>query len=82
MEETIKKWGNSYALRIPKAIVKDLKIKEGYKVELKIEDDKLLIEKKKEEIKPADLEKLFFGYKGKDKETEEDWGKDIGKEDF
>jgi antitoxin MazE len=82
MEATIKKWGNSYALRIPKEIVKDLKMKEGYKAELKIEDGKLLIEKKKEEIKPADIEKVFFGYKGKGKEVEEDWSKDVGKEDF
>jgi len=44
MNATIKKWGNSLALRIPSAIAKDLEIQDGSKVKIELEGKTLKIE--------------------------------------
>jgi antitoxin MazE len=39
----IQKWGNSLALRIPKAFTREINIEDGSKVNLVLEDGKLMI---------------------------------------
>jgi len=56
MQTKIKKWGNSLALRIPKVLALDARIKEGSQVDLSVSDGELI-------AKPTgkadyDLEKL------------------------
>ncbi|RMA96190.1 AbrB/MazE/SpoVT family DNA-binding domain-containing protein [Hydrogenothermus marinus] len=74
----INKWGNSQGIRIPKKYLEELGLKIGDKVELKIEDGKLVIYPTKQKRKPKlDINELF---KEKYKENQEyDWGK-VGKE--
>lgn len=56
MQTQVKKWGNSLALRIPKALADRLAIKTDTEVELLIEDDQLIIKPVREpEILLADL---------------------------
>jgi len=43
MYTTIQKWGNSHAVRLPKAILEMTKIKENDKVEIKVQDGNLII---------------------------------------
>jgi antitoxin MazE len=43
----IQKWGNSLALRIPKSIAKTIKIEEGSDVKIKVEKNKIVISRKK-----------------------------------
>ncbi len=43
MKAKISKWGNSLAIRLPKAAVESLRAREGEAVELVIEDKALLI---------------------------------------
>ena len=43
----IQKWGNSLALRIPKSIAKSIKIEEGSDVKIKVEKNKIIISRKK-----------------------------------
>jgi len=43
--QSILKWGNSLALRIPSAIAKQLNIREGAEVEFHIDGNRLVIEK-------------------------------------
>ena len=43
MKAKISKWGNSLAIRLPKAVVESLRAREGEAVELVIEDRALLI---------------------------------------
>ena len=43
--QSILKWGNSLALRIPSAIAKQLNIEEGAEVEFRVEGNRLVIEK-------------------------------------
>jgi antitoxin MazE len=39
----IQKWGHSFALRIPKAIAVELKLEENSPLEIKLEDNRLVI---------------------------------------
>ena len=51
MKIKISKWGNSMALRIPATIIKEIKLKEGDKVEATLSKDGSLI------IRPQKLER-------------------------
>ncbi len=50
MEIELKKWGNSIGLRIPHQIAKSLKLNEQSIVELKEEDNTLIIRKKEKSL--------------------------------
>lgn len=43
MITTIRKWGNSLGLRIPKAVAVDVDVREGTAVDLKIEQGRLVL---------------------------------------
>jgi antitoxin MazE len=74
----INKWGNSQGIRIPKKYLKQLGLKVGDKVELKVEGDKLIITPIKQRRKPKiDINTLFKEPLENNKEY--DWGQ-IGKE--
>ena len=45
MAQSILKWGNSLAFRIPAAIAKQMEIEEGAEVEFRIDGQRLVIEK-------------------------------------
>ena len=78
METTIKKWGNSLAVRLPKHVVEKLKLREGSRVEVR--------EQKKEVIiSPAVKARLTLKEKIKlitpeNSHEEIDWGPPQGKE--
>ncbi len=74
MEQTLKKWGNSLALRLPKGVAKELNLKEGSKVEIKVEDGKIVIVPKKE------LKELLESIKPENLHKETDWGQREGNE--
>jgi len=75
---TITKWGNSQGIRIPKKYLEELGLKVGEKVDIKIENGKIVITPLKQKRKPKlDINELF---KEDYKENEEfKWGK-VGKE--
>jgi len=43
MEAVIKKWGNSLGIRIPSVMAKDLSLKDGSHVEIKDEENRIVI---------------------------------------
>lgn len=43
MRARVSKWGNSLAIRLPKAAVESLRVREGEAVEVSIEGDALII---------------------------------------
>jgi antitoxin MazE len=52
MTTTISKWGNSQGIRLPKDIIETLRLHIGDKINLKIEDEKVILEPiKKDRIK-------------------------------
>ena len=50
MNVAVAKWGNSSALRIPSNILKQLSIQIGDKLDLKIEDNRIVIEQSKPDL--------------------------------
>jgi antitoxin MazE len=74
MEQTLKKWGNSLALRLPKRIAEELNLKEGSKVDIKIEGGKIVIVPKKE------LKELLEAIRPDNLHQETDWGQREGNE--
>ncbi len=77
MYTTIQKWGNSQAIRLPKPILEMANLKEHDKVEIKIENDNLIIIPLK---KHRTLEERIAEYKGDYRCSEWDTGKQTGKE--
>ncbi|MDD2640495.1 MAG: AbrB/MazE/SpoVT family DNA-binding domain-containing protein, partial [Arcobacteraceae bacterium] len=55
----ISKWGNSQGLRMPKDIMEKLHLHIGDDVELKIENDKVIIEPIKKEKKKYNIDELI-----------------------
>ncbi|QGU00467.1 hypothetical protein SYNTR_1873 [Candidatus Syntrophocurvum alkaliphilum] len=79
MYTTIQKWGNSQAVRIPKAILEMLEIGENDKVEMKVHDGNLVIIPVK---KHKTLKERIAEYEGDYQCGEWDTGKPKGKEEF
>ncbi len=44
MQSRIQKWGNSLAIRIPKAFVKEVNVAYGTSVDISVEDGKIVID--------------------------------------
>ena len=78
MQTMIQQWGNSLALRIPKAFAQQAKFKKGSRVRFTIEKNRLVIEPvEKEKIT---LKSLLAGVTPENIHPETDWGKPMGKE--
>ena len=73
----IQKWGNSFAIRIPKEFIEELNLKQGSEIELRKIDDTLQIIPKKR--KPT-LEELMAKITPENQHDEIDWGTPQGKE--
>ncbi len=79
MQATIQKWGNSQGIRIPKAFLEALGMKENDVVELNRIDDNILIKKIQPE-KELTLDDIFRDYNGAFAAEEFNWGAPAGKE--
>lgn len=77
MQTSIAKWGNSLALRLPRHIVAEAKLKEGSTVTIEIKDDALLITPVRKKYKLGDL---LAKMKTSRRHVETDWGEPRGEE--
>jgi antitoxin MazE len=77
MQATIKKWGNSLALRIPQAVARQIHVEEGDPVELNVAADALQVRPARPRYRLADLMRKVTPA-NRHKET--DWGTPQGKE--
>ncbi len=73
----IQKWGNSLALRIPKAYATEVSLLEGSEVNIKVEGGKIIVEPTNDNYP---LEDLLAKVKEENTHTEYSWGKPTGKE--
>lgn len=73
----LQKWGNSQGIRLPKVIIDELDISENDELDIKVEEDKILIEKVNLRKNIVDL---FEGYKGGYESQVIDWDNSVGKE--
>jgi antitoxin MazE len=76
MKTTVQKWGNSYAVRIPKSFIKEVGLEYRTDVELTLEDGKLVIQPAREET--ITLDELLAGVTKKNLHTAEDTGASVG----
>lgn len=83
MNTNLCKWGNSAAIRIPKAILEELNIDsnnfEHISFKIDVEGNKLILNKKQEKTKFEILAEKSKGEKMNPKD-DIDWGNPIGKE--
>ena len=78
MQATIQKWGNSLALRIPKAFAQQTKVKKGSRVSLTLKNGRVIIEPIKR--RKYTLQELVAKITPKNRHPEADWGAPQGKE--
>jgi antitoxin MazE len=78
MNTKIQKWGNSLALRIPKSYAKAANIKEGNDVRLKLEKNKIIVEK--ENRKKYSLKLMLALVTKENLHSEIDTGRPVGNE--
>jgi antitoxin MazE len=78
MYGTIQKWGNSQAIRLPKGLLEAADLKENDKVEIKAENDCIII--KRADKQHLTIKERIAGYSGDYKCTEWDTGNPKGNE--
>jgi antitoxin MazE len=75
MRSSVAKWGNSLALRLPKAYAKQLRLKPGSAVDLALERDRLVVTK----AVPT-LRELAARITPENRHADTDWGPARGRE--
>ena len=78
MQTDIKKWGNSAVVRLPAAMLAQLKLAVGAPVELKTEGGRIVIEPSAKPI--YKLEDLVAGITDANRHDAVDWGSPVGRE--
>jgi antitoxin MazE len=78
MKTQIAKWGNSMAVRIPKAVAQAAKLRPGDHLELAAEGSGVVRMRKRKEKQT--LQELVRGITAANIHTETDWGKAKGNE--
>lgn len=77
MKANIQKWGNSLALRIPLAVARQIRVKEGDAIELSVDGGVLNI---RPALKRPGLDELLAGVTPENCHAAIDWGSDLGGE--
>lgn len=92
MYANIQKWGNSQAIRLPKAILETAFLKENDSVQIIAEENKITIKKSMNRVHKTIKQRLEEHYKkdidsilleveqNNEKPIEVDWGKPVGNE--
>jgi len=78
MTTTIQKWGNSYAVRLPREMVRKLKLQAGH--EVLIEDNARGLSITPAPRCAASLARMIAGITKANQHSLVDWGKAVGKE--
>ena len=78
MRARVQKWGNSLALRIPKAVAEDTGLEQGSEVEMSLEDGQIVVSPVQ---RPAfTLDSLLSGVTRKNRHTIQESGPPLGNE--
>jgi antitoxin MazE len=78
MRSTVRKWGNSAAVRMPATVMAEAKLEIDQPVEVRVEDGRVVIEP----VTPAEptLDDLLAGVTAENLHGEEDFGPPVGRE--
>jgi antitoxin MazE len=71
------KWGNSQAIRLPKPILEQARLKEGDQLSVSVDGDKIALKKASPTLSLADLVSKITP---QNRHAVQDWGKREGKE--
>jgi antitoxin MazE len=77
------KWGNSLALRIPKAFAQEIGASVGKAASMEVRDGKLVVETakpKRRQRRRYTLEQLVAGIRPENRHRENEWGPPVGNE--
>jgi antitoxin MazE len=76
------KWGNSLALRVPKAFAQEIGASIGKAANMEVRDGKLVVEiaKPKRRRRRYTLEQLVAGIRPENRHLELEWGRAVGNE--
>ncbi len=77
MVTTVQRWGNSLAIRIPKAFAEEIQLAEDSDVEISLDGDRIIVAPAKRKWK---LDELLAGVTPSNKHAEVEWGDRRGKE--
>jgi len=82
MKVAFQKWGNSLALRVPKAFADEIGAKDGKTAEMTVTDGKLVIEtvRTSRRKRRYSLDKLVSDITPDNRHPEIDWGPAVGNE--
>ena len=80
MKTQVQKWGNSLALRIPKAFAADLGLAQDSSVELSLKDGNLVV--RPSSIQRYELSSLLLRVTDTNLHGEQDYGDPIGSEEW
>jgi antitoxin MazE len=79
-ETQVSKWGNSLAVRIPQAIVRDARLAEGDRLSLDLAGDGSIVLRSRH--RKYSLDELVSKIKPTNRHKESDWGAPQGKESW
>lgn len=77
MTTRVATWGNSLAVRLPRALAEEAAVKDGDAVEVTIEQGAIVVRPAK---KRYTIEELVQGITPRNRHPETDWGPPVGKE--
>jgi antitoxin MazE len=77
MKVAFQKWGNSLALRVPKAVAQEIGASDGKAAEMSVRDGKLVIEVTKPKKRRFTLDELVAGITPENRHEEVDWGRQL-----
>lgn len=80
MRATVRKWGNSAAVRMPAAVMEEAKLEIDQPVEVRVEDGRVVIERV--EAPEFTLDALLAGVTRDNLHEEEGFGPPVGREAF
>lgn len=80
MKTHVQKWGNSLAVRIPKALAEETGLSEDSSVELNLQDGAVVI--RPTTVRKLTLEQLLAGVTPRNIHQEIDFGDPVGKESW
>ena len=83
MEQTVQKWGNSLAVRIPKALARELELQNGSEVDLSSEDGALVLRPRAKRVRRKyDVDEMVSRITDENMQPFIDMGPPIGKEQW
>jgi antitoxin MazE len=71
------KWGNSHAVRLPKVVLEQARLRDGDQLEVRVEEGRIALEPASPRLK---LQDLVARITPKNRHGEQEWGRPVGRE--